>query len=81
MDSWWMDASEPELDVPNAKQTFLGSGSSVRNPYPLYVTYTIFEGQRSTTDRKGLVILTRSSFVGGDQIPGKRRSANSAPNP
>lgn len=61
-----MDASEPELDVPNAKQMFLD---------------TIFEVQRSTTDRKGVVILTHSSFVGGDQIPGKRRSANSAPNP
>jgi hypothetical protein len=30
--------SEPEFDVLKGKQTFLGSGESVRNAYPLYVT-------------------------------------------
>lgn len=64
MDSWWMDASEPEFDVLKNKQTFLGSGNSVRNAYPLYVTKAIYEGQRSTTDRKRVVILTRSAFAG-----------------
>ena len=64
MDSWWMDASEPEFDVLKGKQTFLGSGNSVRNAYPLYVTKAIYEGQRATTDRKRVVILTRSAFAG-----------------
>ncbi len=64
MDSWWMDASEPEFDVLKGKQTFLGSGESVRNAYPLYVTKAIYEGQRSTTDKKRVVILTRSAFAG-----------------
>ena len=64
MDSWWMDASEPEFDILKDKQTFLGSGNSVRNAYPLYVTKAIYEGQRSTTDRKRVVILTRSAFAG-----------------
>jgi alpha-D-xyloside xylohydrolase len=64
MDGWWMDASEPEFDVLKGKQTFLGSGESVRNAYPLYVTKAIYEGQRSTTDRKRVVILTRSAFAG-----------------
>jgi alpha-D-xyloside xylohydrolase len=64
MDSWWMDASEPEFDVLKDKQTFLGSGNSVRNAYPLYVTKAIYEGQRSATDRKRVVILTRSAFAG-----------------
>ncbi|MGA8309123.1 MAG: TIM-barrel domain-containing protein, partial [Terriglobales bacterium] len=36
MDGWWMDASEPEFDVLKGRQTFLGSGESVRNAYPLY---------------------------------------------
>jgi alpha-D-xyloside xylohydrolase len=31
MDGWWMDASEPEYDALKDKQTFLGSGNSVRN--------------------------------------------------
>ena len=64
MDGWWMDASEPEFDVLKDKQTFLGSGESVRNAYPLYVTKAIYEGQRATTDRKRVVILTRSAFAG-----------------
>jgi alpha-D-xyloside xylohydrolase len=64
MDAWWMDASEPEFDALHGKQTFLGSGDSVRNAYPLYVTKAIYEGQRSTTDHKRVVILTRSAFAG-----------------
>lgn len=64
IDAWWMDASEPEFDALHGKQTFLGSGDSVRNAYPLYVTKAIYEGQRSTTDRKRVVILTRSAFAG-----------------
>ena len=64
MDAWWMDASEPEFDILKDKQTFLGSGNSVRNAYPLYVTKAIYEGQRATTDRKRVVILTRSAFAG-----------------
>lgn len=64
MDGWWMDASEPEFDVLKGKETFLGSGESVRNAYPLYVTKAMYEGQRSTTDRKRVAILTRSAFAG-----------------
>jgi alpha-D-xyloside xylohydrolase len=64
MDSWWMDASEPEFDVLKGKQTFLGTGESVRNAYQLYVTKAMYEGQRATTDRKRVVILTRSAFAG-----------------
>ncbi len=64
MDAWWIDASEPEFDALKDKPTFLGSGNSVRNAYPLYVTKAIYEGQRSTTDRKRVVILTRSAFAG-----------------
>ncbi len=64
MDGWWMDASEPEFDILKGRQTFLGSGESVRNAYPLYVTKAIYEGQRATTDRKRVTTLTRSAFAG-----------------
>jgi alpha-D-xyloside xylohydrolase len=64
LDGWWMDASEPEFDILKGRQTFLGSGQSVRNAYPLYVTKAIYEGQRGTTDRKRVVIFTRSAFSG-----------------
>jgi alpha-D-xyloside xylohydrolase len=64
LDGWWMDASEPEFDILKGHQTFLGSGESVRNAYPLFVTKAIYEGQRSTTDRKRVVIFTRSAYAG-----------------
>jgi alpha-D-xyloside xylohydrolase len=64
LDGWWMDASEPEFDILKGRQTFLGNGESVRNAYPLYVTKAIYEGQRATTDRKRVVIFTRSAFSG-----------------
>jgi alpha-D-xyloside xylohydrolase len=64
MDGWWLDASEPEYDALHNKKSFVGSGDSVRNAYPLYVTQAIYEGQRATTDRKRVVILTRSAFAG-----------------
>jgi alpha-D-xyloside xylohydrolase len=64
MDGWWMDASEPEFDALHGKETFLGSGDAVRNAYPLFVTKAIYEGQRSTTESKRVVILTRSAFAG-----------------
>ena len=76
LDGWWMDASEPEFDILKGHQTFLGSGESVRNAYPLYVTKAIYEGQRSTTDRKRVVIFTRSAYTGttekrGDLVVGR----------
>jgi len=64
LDGWWMDASEPEFDILKGHETALGSGESVRNAYPLYVTKAIYEGQRGTTDRKRVVIFTRSAFSG-----------------
>jgi alpha-D-xyloside xylohydrolase len=64
MDAWWMDATEPEFDVLKGAETFLGPGDSVRNAYPLFVTKAIYEGQRATTDKKRVVILTRSAFAG-----------------
>ena len=64
LDGWWMDASEPEFDILKGHQTFLGSGESVRNAYPLYVTKAIYEGQRGTTDRKRVLIFTRSAYTG-----------------
>jgi alpha-D-xyloside xylohydrolase len=64
LDGWWMDASEPEFDILKDRQTFLGRGESVRNAYPVYVTKAIYQGQRATTDRKRVVIFTRSAFSG-----------------
>lgn len=64
VDSWWMDAVEPENDALKGKKTFLGWGDFYRLSYPLFVSKAVYEGQRGTTADKRVCILTRSAFPG-----------------
>lgn len=64
VDSWWMDATEPENDALRGKKTFLGLGDFYRLAYPLFVSRAVYEGQRQTTLDKRVCILTRSAFLG-----------------
>lgn len=64
VDSWWMDATEPENDALKGKQTYLGLGNFYRLTYPLFVSQAVYEGQRETTSDKRVCILTRSAFLG-----------------
>ena len=64
VDSWWMDATEPENDALAGKQTYFGLGNFYRLTYPLFVSKAIYEGQRATNDQKRVAILTRSAFAG-----------------
>ena len=64
VDSWWMDATEPENDALAGKQTYFGPGDFYRLTYPLFVSKTVYEGQRKTNDQKRVAILTRSAFAG-----------------
>jgi alpha-D-xyloside xylohydrolase len=64
VDSWWMDATEPENDALVGKQTYFGLGNFYRLTYPLFVSKAIYEGQRQTDDQKRVAILTRSAFAG-----------------
>ncbi len=64
VDSWWMDATEPENDALSGKQTYLGPGDFYRLTYPLFVSKAVYEGQRNTTSDKRVAILTRSAFAG-----------------
>ncbi|MDP7976388.1 MAG: glycoside hydrolase family 31 protein [TACK group archaeon] len=79
IDGWWLDASEPELNKPideasdlgiwsfytglHDSQTAMGPGANVVNAFPLMHTKAVYEGQRSVTDKR-VVILTRSAFAG-----------------
>ncbi|MGA3025398.1 MAG: glycoside hydrolase family 31 protein [Bryobacteraceae bacterium] len=68
IDGWWLDATEPEIggkwgeyrSIPTAA----GPGATVFNAYPLMTTAGIYQGQRAGTDRKRVVILTRSAYAG-----------------
>ena len=64
VDSWWMDATEPENDALRGKQTYFGSGDFYRLTYPLFVSKAVYEGQRNTNPEKRVAILTRSAFLG-----------------
>ncbi|MGX5691086.1 TIM-barrel domain-containing protein [Arcticibacter tournemirensis] len=64
VDSWWMDATEPENDALAGKQTSFGPGEFYRLTYPLFVSKAVYEGQRATNDQKRVTILTRSAFAG-----------------
>ena len=64
IDSWWMDATEPENDALVGKQTHFGLGEFYRLVYPFFVSKAVYEGQRKSNPDKRVVILTRSAFPG-----------------
>jgi alpha-D-xyloside xylohydrolase len=64
VDSWWMDATEPENDALHGEKTYMGPGDFYRLTYPLFVSEAVYEGQRKTTSGKRVCILTRSAFLG-----------------
>ena len=64
VDSWWMDATEPENDALKGKHTFFGPGDFYRLTYPLFVSKAVYEGQRKASADKRVCILTRSAFLG-----------------
>ncbi|MFA6580241.1 MAG: TIM-barrel domain-containing protein [Paludibacter sp.] len=64
VDSWWMDAVEPENDALKGEKTYLGAGDFYRLTYPLMVSQAVYEGQRSSSSDKRVCILTRSAFPG-----------------
>jgi len=64
VDSWWMDATEPENDALAGKQTYFGLGDFYRLTYPLFVSKAVYDGQRNTDPQKRVAILTRSAFPG-----------------
>ena len=66
VDGWWLDAPEPEIGgmAFRGYTTPLGPGYEVYNAYPLMHSTGIYQGQRAATDKKRVVILTRSAYAG-----------------
>ncbi len=67
IDAWWQDATEPENDDLVGRKTFAGLGEKMRLIYPLFVTKTVYEGQRKDRPESRVFILTRSAFLGQQQ--------------
>ena len=66
IDAWWLDASEPEVDMRSFRQvqTAQGPASLLLNAWPLMHTTGVYEGQRSAAPNKRVFILTRSAYAG-----------------
>jgi len=64
VDSWWMDAVEPENDALKGTKTHMGAGDFYRLTYPLMVSQAVYQGQREASSDKRVCILTRSAFSG-----------------
>lgn len=66
IDAWWLDASEPEVDMRSFRnvQTALGPGALVLNAWPLFHTAGVYEGQRGNAPDQRVFILTRSAYAG-----------------
>ena len=66
VDGWWLDAPEPEIGGMAFRnyKTPDGPGYTVYNAYPLMHSMGIYQGQRAATDKKRVVILTRSAYAG-----------------
>ena len=64
VDSWWMDATEPENDALVGKKTYFGPGDFYRLVYPFFVSQAVYQGQRNSNPGKRVVTLTRSAFPG-----------------
>jgi alpha-D-xyloside xylohydrolase len=66
VDAWWLDASEPEVDMGPFRevQTAQGRAARVLNAWPLMHTRAVYEGQRAAVPNKRVFILTRSAYAG-----------------
>lgn len=72
IDSWWMDASEPNVRDCTPTQyrkdlcgpTELGTSAKYFNAYSIVNADAIYNGQRSVNDTSRVFLLTRSGFAG-----------------
>jgi alpha-D-xyloside xylohydrolase len=71
-DAWWLDTTEPETEgreenlMLNNKLA-IGSGARYANIFPLMTTAAVYDGQRKSSDRKRVFILSRSAFAGAQR--------------
>ncbi len=69
IDAWWLDTTEPETEGQEENillhhKLAIGSGDRYVNIYPLMTTGAVYDGQRSSSDKKRVFILSRSAFAG-----------------
>jgi alpha-D-xyloside xylohydrolase len=71
-DAFWLDSSEPERGMRDGHSDAvlanthlaIGNGALYTNIYPLMHAGNVYEHWRATTDRKRVMLLSRSGFAG-----------------
>lgn len=67
-DAWWLDSTEPDhINIKESdwyQPTYLGTYLNWLNAFPLEHTTGVYNNQRLTSDRKRVMLLTRSAFAG-----------------
>ncbi len=71
-DAFWLDASEPERGMRDGHsdavladtQLAIGNGALYTNIYPLMHAENLYQHWRATTDKKRVMLLSRSGFAG-----------------
>ena len=66
VDAWWLDASEPEVNVSGLRRvkTARGLGARVLNAWPLMHVTGVYQGQRTAAPNRRVFILTRAGYAG-----------------
>jgi alpha-D-xyloside xylohydrolase len=66
IDAWWLDVSEPEVDMRTFRnvETASGPGALVLNAWPLMHTAGVYDGQLAAAPNQRVFILTRSAYAG-----------------
>ena len=74
-DAFWLDSAEPEEFWPHMgdailrnKQLAIGNGAEYTNVFPLLHTLGVQDHWKATTDRKRVILLTRSAFLGQQRV-------------
>lgn len=72
LDAWWMDTTEPETEgqeenIQLGHKIYIGSGDRYVNIFPLMTTGAVYQGQRASSDKKRVFILSRSAFAGSQR--------------
>ncbi|MGN6178728.1 MAG: TIM-barrel domain-containing protein [Mucilaginibacter sp.] len=67
-DAWWLDSTEPDhINVKESdwdQPTYLGPYRDWLNAFPLLHSKGVYEHQRKTSEKKRVILLTRSAFAG-----------------
>ncbi len=68
VDSWWLDAVEPENDALHGAKIAMGDGDTYRNIYPLMVNLASDRNLRKAMPNQRALVLTRCVFAGQQRL-------------